>query len=260
MLRNRLFHAKAASDVAPATGLATGYARLIQRGSRGAALAASWTRIILVRMTQPGVQVGFDSFIGPGCTIRCAPRGTMVIRRTVLIRDVQLEAADGALLTLDTAYLAAHCVVVARQRVAVGAGSLLAEMSVVRDQDHVVGPGVPGMAMLFSATPVTLGRNVWIGAKATVLRGVTIGDDAVVGAGAVVTRDVPPGARVGGVPAVPLGTSRPDAAPADERDDVPAAAVPATAAAPAVLPAPRSAVQPISAARAGSATASQPDS
>ncbi|CUU53794.1 Hexapeptide repeat of succinyl-transferase [Parafrankia irregularis] len=244
MHRARLFRARAASDAAPTAGLAAGYARLIQRGSRCAALVASWSRIILVRMTQPGIQVGFDSFIGPGCTIRCAPRGTMVLRRTVLIRNVQLEAADGARLTLDTAVLGAHCVVVARQRVVVGAGSLLAEMSVVRDQDHVVGPGIQGTAMLFAAAPVTLGRNVWLGAKATVLRGVTIGDDAVVGAGAVVTRDVPLGARVGGVPAVPLDTSRRDAAPAGERTDV-AAAVPATAAAPVVLPAPRSAVQPI---------------
>jgi acetyltransferase-like isoleucine patch superfamily enzyme len=46
-----------------------------------------------------------------------------------------------------------------------------------------------------------VGRNVWIGAGATVLQGVTIGDDAVVAAGAVVTRDVPPAVLVAGVPA-----------------------------------------------------------
>lgn len=49
--------------------------------------------------------------------------------------------------------------------------------------------------------PITIGRNVWIGANATVLPGVTIGDDAVVGAGSVVTKDVPPGAVVVGTPA-----------------------------------------------------------
>lgn len=49
--------------------------------------------------------------------------------------------------------------------------------------------------------PITIGRNVWIGANATVLPGVTIDDDAVVGAGSVVTKDVPPGTVVVGSPA-----------------------------------------------------------
>lgn len=41
----------------------------------------------------------------------------------------------------------------------------------------------------------------WIGANATILRGVTIGEGAVVAAGAVVTKNVPPYSIVGGVPA-----------------------------------------------------------
>ena len=45
-----------------------------------------------------------------------------------------------------------------------------------------------------------IGRNVWIGAGATILQGVNIGDDAVVAAGAVVTVDVPPAVLVAGVP------------------------------------------------------------
>ncbi|MGO2746993.1 sugar O-acetyltransferase [Microbacterium sp.] len=48
---------------------------------------------------------------------------------------------------------------------------------------------------------VTIGRNVWIGANATILPGVTVGDDAVVGAASVVTKDVPAGAIVVGSPA-----------------------------------------------------------
>lgn len=49
--------------------------------------------------------------------------------------------------------------------------------------------------------PVVIGRNVWIGANATILAGVTIGDDAVVAAASVVTKDVPARSIVVGSPA-----------------------------------------------------------
>lgn len=49
--------------------------------------------------------------------------------------------------------------------------------------------------------PITVGKNVWIGAHATILPGVTIGDNAVIAAGAVVSKDVPSDVVVGGVPA-----------------------------------------------------------
>lgn len=49
--------------------------------------------------------------------------------------------------------------------------------------------------------PIVLGRNVWVGANATILQGVTIGDNAVVAADAVVTKDVAANTVVGGVPA-----------------------------------------------------------
>lgn len=41
----------------------------------------------------------------------------------------------------------------------------------------------------------------WVGANATILKGVTVGRGAVISAGAVVSKDVPPYSIVGGVPA-----------------------------------------------------------
>jgi maltose O-acetyltransferase len=54
---------------------------------------------------------------------------------------------------------------------------------------------------LESASPVSVGDNVWVGGAAVICPGVAIGDDAVIGAGSVVTRDVPAGAVVAGNPA-----------------------------------------------------------
>lgn len=53
----------------------------------------------------------------------------------------------------------------------------------------------------FEYRRISIGNDVWVGAKATILDGVSIGDGAVVAACAVVTKDVPPYAIVAGVPA-----------------------------------------------------------
>lgn len=52
--------------------------------------------------------------------------------------------------------------------------------------------------------PVVIGSHVTIGANCTILPGVVIGDGAVISAMSLVNKDVPPGARVGGVPIRPL--------------------------------------------------------
>ncbi|MCR6655362.1 MAG: hypothetical protein NVV63_05970 [Opitutus sp.] len=49
--------------------------------------------------------------------------------------------------------------------------------------------------------PPTIGNDVWVGAKAQILRGVTVGDGAIIGGGAFVNRDVAPYEIVGGIPA-----------------------------------------------------------
>jgi acetyltransferase-like isoleucine patch superfamily enzyme len=48
--------------------------------------------------------------------------------------------------------------------------------------------------------PVVIGANVTIGANCTILPGVIIGDGATISAMSLVNKDVPPNARVGGVP------------------------------------------------------------
>jgi acetyltransferase-like isoleucine patch superfamily enzyme len=52
--------------------------------------------------------------------------------------------------------------------------------------------------------PVRIGDDAWIGAGATVLKGVSIGPRAIVGACAVVTHDVPAATIVAGNPAKPI--------------------------------------------------------
>lgn len=49
--------------------------------------------------------------------------------------------------------------------------------------------------------PIVIGKNVWIGANATVVPGVTIGENAIIAAGTVVTKGVEANTIVGGNPA-----------------------------------------------------------
>ncbi len=59
--------------------------------------------------------------------------------------------------------------------------------------------------------PIVIENDVWIGARAMVLKGVTIGAGAVVAAGAVVIKNVPPRTIVGGNPAKVIRTLDPAA-------------------------------------------------
>jgi len=96
----------------------------------------------------------------------------------------------------------------ASERIEVGRDCMIGPFCYITDHDHGYLPdkAVGEQPLLSSA--VRIGRNVWLGAGVTVLKGVTIGDNAVVGAGAVVTRHVPPGRKVAGVPASEIRSDR----------------------------------------------------
>eukprot|EP01033_Poteriospumella_lacustris_P003308 gene3308-2440_t len=79
------------------------------------------------------------------------------------------------------------------------------------EDDVMIGPQVcvvtenhplnPADRKALVTKPITIKRNAWIGANATILPGVMIGENSVVAAGAVVSKDVPPNTVVAGVPA-----------------------------------------------------------
>lgn len=65
---------------------------------------------------------------------------------------------------------------------------------------------VPIKYQPISTAPVTIGDNVWIGARVCILAGVSLASGTIVGAGSVVTRSVKtPNTIIGGVPAKQIG-------------------------------------------------------
>lgn len=79
-----------------------------------------------------------------------------------------------------------------------GDGCMIGHQVVIATLNHDL---MPERRASMMPAKVTLGRNVWVGAHATILPGVTIGDNSVVAAGAVVTKDVPANCVTAGVPA-----------------------------------------------------------
>lgn len=132
-------------------------------------------------------------------------------RRQAFLRRLGLRDAEGARLGQNLA-------IPAPGRVRIGSGSFI-NRDVMIDIDTTIGRNVfigprativtgdhpIGDAATRAAdgapSPVTIGDGTWIGAGATILPGVTIGPGCIIGAGALVNRDCAPNGLYVGVPA-----------------------------------------------------------
>ena len=162
----------------------------------------SAARKSLYSFLYPGLRLGAKVAIGRHVRIRVTDGGTMSIDSGSNVDHAVLLVARGGVLSLGkNAFVGMGSVISACDSVTVGADVLIAEHVTIRDQDHEFEGNIPTRLAGTRSAPIRIGNNVWIGAKATITRGVTIGDNAVIGANAVVTRDVPQNAVVGGVPA-----------------------------------------------------------
>jgi maltose O-acetyltransferase len=105
--------------------------------------------------------------------------------------NATLEIGGGTFLNFGVSISAA-------ERITIGEGCLIGNYVVIMDTDYhdLRDHTAPG-----KSAPITIGDNVWLGTRATVLKGVTIGSNSVIGAGSVVTSDIPERSLAFGVPA-----------------------------------------------------------
>lgn len=106
----------------------------------------------------------------------------------------------------DDVVIGAYNHITASNYIHIGKGFLSGKWITITDNSH----GTTDMEDLklppccrnvISKGPVIIGKNVWVGDKATILPNVVIGDGAVIAANSVVTKDVPPYSVVAGNPA-----------------------------------------------------------
>jgi maltose O-acetyltransferase len=91
--------------------------------------------------------------------------------------------------------------IVSMLSVSIGEDCLIGDLVSIYDCDfHGIDPATRRSSSGI-IKPVLIGKNVWLGSRVMVLKGVTIGDNTVVAAGSVVTTNLPPNVIAGGVPA-----------------------------------------------------------
>lgn len=86
--------------------------------------------------------------------------------------------------------------VVAFDNISIGRNVTVAQFVSILDHDHrgvVRGEGANREVHFdgYSCAPISIGSNVWISDKVTILKGVNIGSNVIIGANSVVTSDIP---------------------------------------------------------------------
>jgi acetyltransferase-like isoleucine patch superfamily enzyme len=192
---------------------------------RGPAVARRWGNLHYYRALYGRTAFGDGCDIGKRCRVTLRDGGRVSFGPGCVIDEGMTLEVTGLLRVGAGTVFGHHCTIAARSAVTLGSSCLIAEMVSIRDHDHNFERlDTPVVAQGAVVSDVTIGDNVWLGAKVNVLRGVTIGDNVVVGAGAVVTHDIPANAVAVGVPARVLRFRSPadvdqarGAAPATER-------------------------------------------
>jgi acetyltransferase-like isoleucine patch superfamily enzyme len=151
--------------------------------------------VLLGLPLRPAFQQAGVVQVMPGWPLPCVVnRGHIEIGNCALFPGVRIECWPGARVVIGSGtYLNRGVEIVAAGRVEIGRDCKIARDVLIMDTDQHELPE-RGLAI----RPVSIGDEVWIGARAIILKGVSLGSGCIVGAGAIVTSDVPPHAVVVG--------------------------------------------------------------
>jgi acetyltransferase-like isoleucine patch superfamily enzyme len=161
-------------------------------------------RFLRFRVGNPHVITTGMIFFDRGARISArAGYGRIIVGRWVHVgAGTALRCHEGTLRIGDKCIFGRHNSVNCYLDVEIGPATMFADYVYVSDFDHIFRDRtVTVKDQGIAKARVRIGSDVWLGTKATVVRGVVVGSGTVVGANAVVTRDLPPYSVAVGAPA-----------------------------------------------------------
>jgi acetyltransferase-like isoleucine patch superfamily enzyme len=160
----------------------------------------SFLRILKLKIIYPSLDINFGCFIPAGCQIVCSDDSSMKLHNVTLSKNVVIRCDKGGKINITETYIGPGTFIAACNSIEIDRYCEIAEMVVIRDQNHVYGNGKLQNSGLITE-PIKINTNVWIGSKASIFKGVEIGENSVVAGSGVVIRSIPPNEVWGGIPA-----------------------------------------------------------
>jgi acetyltransferase-like isoleucine patch superfamily enzyme len=186
LLRLRLdalwYRSAASVSIAPDVALGRGVRIIVSPGSRSV------------------LRVGSGALVGDDVQI-VLEGGQALIGKKVDIRRGSRLVVGGLLQLVGPNVLQAGCSIHCHERITIAPLAVLSEYLTVVDSVHHFTTPDEWVLDNVQTAPISIGYNVWVGAKATISRGVCIGEHSIVAANSLVTNDVPAGHLASGVPA-----------------------------------------------------------
>jgi acetyltransferase-like isoleucine patch superfamily enzyme len=152
------------------------------------------------RLRNPHVKTGLF-YIDKRANLFVGKSGSLTVGSGVIALYDFTARIEAPTVIGDGVFFNRGCHVVVKDGLEVGDRTLFGEYVSIHDEWHVIENGKIKGRNDFASKRITIGSDVWVGAKATILPGVTIGDRCIIGANAVVTKDLPAGSVAVGVPA-----------------------------------------------------------
>ena len=124
--------------------------------------------------------------VSPDTKVEVERNGYLNLGKMVNISKSHLTVRSGATLDIENrVYMNAGVIVTCREKVVIGENTMFGPNVLIYDHDHQLDEFGTVERKKFVTKPIMIGKNCWIGAGTTILKGTVIGDNSTVGAGCV---------------------------------------------------------------------------